>query len=258
MRNSILILFFPLYFLNISCSDFAINSDNSVLQEITDFKYILTNNYSNNDTIYVFTYSLDENGRVVNQCYINKMNGYEFNKTFLYDNDGKLKDIMKNGFLYERLFYNSNKIEVFQYTEDLDSAKIAELIYEDNKLVKLTYNFLNNIPKSYFFDFDENFNVIKKSNSSNALEEYLEYDHLIINPFYRLKSIEVMEALRVYLPISTNIYRINQVYPIQGDDYSTNMQFFELYYETDEESRVVKITGGKSLIYSKLFDYNIQ
>jgi hypothetical protein len=240
----------------ISCNEntLHIDDDNS---NYNDFKYILTNKYGDNDTIYTFTYSLDHNGKVVSETYSNKLNQYHYFSHFFYDANGKLINEYREGKLFTKLQYNNDIIEVFRFIET-QSFKVAEVKYQNQNIVQFIYGFEYNNIDTLIFDFDKNENVLLKRNNDKTLEEYLDYDNTLINPFYSLKSIEIFFVLRNYIPISKNVYKINQVYPIVGDDYSTSMQYFNFYYETDKDSRIIKITDEKTLIYAQLFKYDIK
>jgi hypothetical protein len=257
MKKKILIL--TIMFLFISCNENTIDisdSTGSINIDVSDFKYALTNNH-NNDTIYTFTYDFDGDGKLISETYFNYFNQNNYFSQFLYDNIGRLTDEYRDGKLFTKILYINDILEIYRYS-DTNSFKIAEIKYENKNLVRFTYGFENNNTYTLSFDFDSEGDVILKRTEEKTLEEYLEYNKKLINPFFRLKSIEALFILRNYIPISKYVYKTNQVYPTVGDDYSTSMQYYDLYYETDENFRIIKITGGQSLIYAELFKYDLK
>lgn len=221
-------------------------------------KYHLCGEENENQTfepISDFTYEFDDEGKVVKQSYLNRSFGYQWIKSFKYNNDGQLVAVFKDGALFRKIFYFSDKIVVYNYDKNRDSTKIAELFSQNDQILQMIYLNQENKTDTLFFDYDRNGNVIKKSTPDRIIEEYLNYDTEVLNPFYLLKSIEIEYTLSNYLPLSKNIYQIERVHPIKGDDFYFGMTDYEVFYEVAENGRVTKITGGKSMIYTQFFEY---
>lgn len=180
-------------------------------------------------------YTLDNNGKVLTDTYTNYENS-QFNmvRIFEYDDKGRLIFEKINGDINTKIIWNENIATSYNN----QNQKLFEFKYSNGKMIEYTFFNYGNYSNTVKLNYNNN-NVISISNEDQISFEFLNFDNSKINPFYIIRSIDVLFNSPIYYYPKYKFNVFKQHYQIIEDS-SLPETLYYCNYSYDSKNRVIK------------------
>lgn len=236
---------------NIQDEEEATHGEQIVEDEVANVSELLVRllRKEDSDPVNSFKYELEDN-LVQSVEYTNFDNPeHTATTTFEYDENGRLTRAAQTGETSVSVSWEGQVASL----SNSEGTLFASFEYEEGKIINYTQHASvgNSITQ---FNYDENGNIASKESPPGALVvEYLDYNTAKTNPLYLTRSIAMFNmSSRGHFK---NIFGIERVQPIEGDDFSIGLTDYQYVYTFDAEGRVSTVEDEKSLIYTTQFEY---